>query len=342
MRNLTYNTLMDSVSIENILDLSDASQAVQVLMHATDDEEYITDYSESSKKKMRDIARLFLKEELDIHGDSDDYHNLAVDYSSLRMFSCACMIIERGLNHFQASVDLLADLIEYSTKSGQMDKAEKTYKKLLKVRRQLWNWRAYVFSIQYLNEKVKTLTQKAIDKVKSEVLALSEEFVQYSMKHSEIKDIAYHARSQVSSVYGGEDSEEKVLLAVYEKDTSIAPRCALRLAQIYFEREKFEDSIKYLNKVLPGLSKPQPSFNSAYAYMLRAMCNTSVLLCKYPEGDLAENREQILAIYKDFDTSRSIGQLNSAYEEAIESTIKILEKQSGVKNDEGENNPDFI
>ena len=111
-----------------------------------------------------------------------------------------------------------------------------------------------------------------------------------------------------------------------------APRCALRLADLYFDRANYAASITYLNKSMSAFSKPQPDINGSYLYLLRAMSNTSILLSKVSDGDYGQASDEIVAIYRDFNTALANRDLPNEYRQAAETTIKILESQSNVLN----------
>ena len=147
MKDISYNELIEIAQEEGIVILKDVSSVFKKIVKEGDDfEEY--SYSNSTRKKLRDLAKLVSNPEYKVFADSDVFHNLAIDFSKLNLYDCALSILERGLNEFPSS-DLLADKILYASESGQYDLCEDAYERLNCLDKGSWGWRAYSFTIKY-------------------------------------------------------------------------------------------------------------------------------------------------------------------------------------------------
>lgn len=60
-------------------------------------------------------------------GDIDDFHNVAVTFAKIDLYDMACLYLEKGLELFPYSVDLLADYIIYGLSCGNIEKCSKYY-----------------------------------------------------------------------------------------------------------------------------------------------------------------------------------------------------------------------
>lgn len=353
---------MGSVETEQYLVLSDAIETVQILLNEKENMEFDYDASESydtsTKKKLRNISKLFTRDDIKYYGNADEYHNLAVGYSKQSMFYEACLILERGLKKFNSSVDLFADIIQYYANIGMMEEAEGAYEKLSKISRDRWNWRAYVFVSNYLMECVNV--NFGADRYSNGGIRFSQEdtirqafetadqYIEYAQTHTENIDKAYYQLSETISKLGvrhQDENEESVLLKGCQLSES-ATRCALKLAELYFQRGNYSESINYLNKSIITSGSPQPEVRRSYLYLLRAMSSTSQLLhsinSNSQSGNFGEKKDCIHNIYRDFNSALATGDLPNEYEQAAKNTIKILETQSNIINEENNSNDDFI
>ena len=83
-------------------------------------------------------------------GTSMDFHNFGVECARRNAEELACDYLERGLNKYPTSVDLLADYIKYGMVCDRLDKCGEYYSILMGISKNIWNWRAFRFSIDYL------------------------------------------------------------------------------------------------------------------------------------------------------------------------------------------------
>lgn len=88
--------------------------------------------------------------DVELSGDSADYHNLAAEMARGSMYIESCRVLKKGLCYFPKDTDLLSDLIEYATKGSMFDDADEATNQLLNdIPRRLWTWRCYEFICDY-------------------------------------------------------------------------------------------------------------------------------------------------------------------------------------------------
>lgn len=337
MKQKTFQELLDISREEGILPLKDVSAVVKDLMNSTEDfmgsDFTESDYSQSPEKKMRDLARLVKDETLTILANSNDFHNLAVDYARLNIYDCAVWILERGLTTSPYSSDLLADMILYGIESGQRPVCEKAHANLMRLEKDAWGWRAYSFTISYYLDKARRLPKgKSREALKEKTFALVEEFISFGKSHPEdAADRAFSCKAKVISEFGGKETKEDVLRAGCEV-INPAPQCALHLADIVFNRGKYDETLALLRQCILAVQRPQPDINCAYTYLLCAMAKTSKLIAETPDGDYSNKEFEIQTIYKDFHTALAAQDIAPVYESAAQRTIKVLEVQTGFQD----------
>lgn len=330
---MTFNELIDIAQEEKSLSLKDVSLVLKNLMQDSDVDYVQYSYTQSPRKKYRDIARMIKNPELKIFAGSDDFHNLAVDYVHMNMFDCAIWILDRGLTYSSCSSDLLADKLLYGTESSQTDICEEAYNQLMCLDKNSWGWRAYSFTLDYYLEKANRLPKgKDREKIKEETIRMAEEFISYAKRYPEDIDRAFFEKAKAIKVFGSEKETEEDVLQAGCNATIAAPRCALRLADILFDRGNYDGSLLYLNQCIQTMLAPQPGVNHSYVFLLSALSKVSKLFSETSIGD-CENKESLVkSVYKDFHTALADPEINPTYKKAAKTTIKVLEVQTGYKD----------
>lgn len=254
-------------------------------------------------------------------GDADDWHNFAVDIARRDLFDLACEILEGGLQAFPKNADLLADYLEYGISCGRIDRCKEYYKTLLKIPKIRWNWREYSFLIDYLSYLwERSDSEKELLKLQNEMLDLANEFRSNFPKGEE----SYRCEAEVFKLINDKESEEKVLRLALNEQT-IAPKCALRLADLLFDRGDYEDALKQIQRALHDATQTQRCVNEGYLYCLSGL--SKMALAMRDENAITE--DAVLEIYSDFDISLQQNH-KSSYVDTIRSKTIILVAKSGI------------
>lgn len=102
-------------------DPQEDSSACLTLGLATDivESRYLRDFSTAEPEEKQQILKdltTFLEQLLrqpQISGSADAWHNLCVVLAQCDLYNLACITLERGLDFYPKSVDLLADYLQY-------------------------------------------------------------------------------------------------------------------------------------------------------------------------------------------------------------------------------------
>lgn len=326
MRKIIFDELLEEVNQEKVINVPDIWEVIEQLLQKDEiDEDYTNlDYENGCRKRLRKIANLFNNKELLLYGTPEEIHNCAVPLARANMYDCACMILKRGLDSLEASIDLLADYIRYGISCGRYEECEEYFIRLKKISKKQWNWRAFSFSIDYLLDKINRVSDvRRRNILKKEAIKLSDEFVSVIGT-----DQAYFDKAQVLKIFGSDsvDTEETILLKGISS-LKVAPRCALRMSDILFEKGEYKEAAELLKKCCINAFKPQPGISGSYSFLLSALSKTSDLFCEHLGGDFRDSENAVLDIYKDFNTAFKTN-LNSTYEETANMAIRIIEAQT--------------
>ena len=227
-------------------------------------------------------------------------------------------------------MDLLGDYLKYGVEDMRWEQCEKYYRDLIALDRSDWNWRAYSFSIDYLLEKRKrAISAEERRGLRDEVLKLAKAFVK-----REESDLAFF---DLSNVYGelNKKAEEKATLSLAISKSGFSPRCSLRLADLEISAGNYSQALERL-KVCQTSLKPQSDINLAYVYLLKMLCESSIMLSNILDGsmDKPSIEENANAIYRDYNSAYKIG-LDSIMLKTANAVIAVIENQTGVRNNMG-------
>lgn len=336
MKKIQYEELMQIAEEENLMSLSDVEAVVNNLIQGPDTDEFADesgdfDYANNPRKKLRDIAKLFDsdKKDLQIYGTADDYHNVAVNYARQNIYDGACKILQYGLLAIPYSVDILADLVRYGISSGQYWLCEEPYNTLSGISKDRWNWRAFSFSIDYLVEKANHVSSDLErNGLKQQALTLADQFIE-----KDKSDQAYFDKANILREFGDDsinNQTEQSVLRCGLNNVKVAPKCALRLADILFEKGDYKEAIENLWQCCNNTFKPQPDVNGSYAFLLLALSKASELFSDNQRDDYSEVEKMVYAIYKDLHTAISYG-LNGVFRQTADKAISVIETQTGYE-----------
>ncbi|WP_325198943.1 hypothetical protein [Oscillibacter sp.] len=325
---MTYELLMRIAEKENRLNLEIVEIIIDQLLHTKNDDDFSLDeYEDSNYYKLGQLAKLIGDKNIFIEsGKADNFHNVAVAYAKSHYFDWACTILQRGLEEKSTAgaVDLLADYLAYGISCGQQDRCSKYYQRLCKNPREKWNWRAYSFSIDYLlDQHNEDMEEVRYSKIREEALRIANEAIERRGD-----DQAYLDKAEIYKD-GLPEEERRILEDAVQKLGYAAPKCALRLADIMFEAAEYEEASEKL-LICCNAYQMQRTINKEYVRLLLALCKTSILFKKHPDGDYAPYADDIHSIYRDINTALKEDN-HRRFNETAKLLSKVVEAMTGIK-----------
>lgn len=252
--------------------------------------------------------------DVELSGDSADYHNLAAEMARGSMYIESCRVLKKGLCYFPKDTDLLSDLIEYATKGSMFDDADEATNRLLNdIPRRLWTWRCYEFICDYY---------RAIGELEK-ADKLCDEFISAipTAEHG------YRSKAEIAKLLNpGMDGIKKsidILQLAIDGHVN-CPQCANALAETYLSIGKFDEALKAVNQAILELAQDQPHVNVAYVFYNRAVIQDRMFM----QGLINSDSSQSLAnnAYKDYHLALSFKLLGSIVSRQAQVRIKILEQ----------------
>ena len=307
-------------------------------------------YSANDEMQQDDRAELvsfinrFSKQDT-FSGSADDFHNFAVELARKDEYVMACDILEIGLDKkkggFSRNCDLLADYLQYGINCGRTEKAKECFVTLMGIPRRRWTWRGFSFGItflQYLTEQniidenileaissvdCTMVDYDGLDSAERVMLAFVQEFKKYFPNSEE----PYQMESQV---YIYLKNEEKALEVLSEAEKQIinCPKCALRRADMLFERGEYEVAGKSVNRALEDAVQTQSSINEGYLHYLYSLC----IIANSRRKEIKLSEEEIDRVYMHFNIALvEFDDGRQSYKNVIRRNVRNLQAETGVE-----------
>lgn len=296
--------------------VSYASRKAQIYMN------YIyRDEDDDARKDLYDLMEQFFSQKQQ-SGDADDFHNFAVDLARRDEYALACDVLDCGLNLFPKNVDLLADYLQYGVSCNKLEECKKIYKTLIKIPRRRWTWRGFAFLVDYLQFLVdRSDSEKDIDSKEKEMLSIVEDF----RKIKPYSEEAYRTEADVYRRLNMHDKEAETLKTALDT-IKVAPKCALRYADLLFERGLYDEASDAIQRAISDATQTQTSVNEGYIYYLSGLCKIAKSQQNNSEFSLDEN--SVKGIYSDFNIAltKFQGADNSFVDVIRTKTITIINK----------------
>lgn len=276
---------------------------------------------EAQTAELTSFVQALLAQEV-VPGDADDWHNLAVDVARKDYFDLACDIIEAGLAEFPNNTDLLGDYLQYGTSCRRTEQCHMYYERLKALPKVKYTWRSFHFSANWLTY----LWEQCVDAGNLELLTqeLQGLAVQYR-RYFPNSEESYLCEADIYRLIKDPKKEIKILQQPISRGLPM-PKCALRLADAYFEAGEYGKSLEMVQRSLNDSNQVQQAVNESYLYYLSGLARLSLIR---KNGQLS-SAEHIEEIYKDFEYSLRLN-IRPSLRDSICAKTSLLRHQSNVQ-----------
>ena len=209
-----------------------------------------------------------------IAGDADRFHNATVELARIGFFDYAYALAEVGQKRFLKNTDLLGDLLCYGMQCRDLEELEKWYDVLCQINKRFWTWRAYQFSFDYWMERLPEANEEELKEWENRIVDIFTSF-QNNFRFLSDKSAcekAFLMNYEYYTLIGEESKAEEALreATINPVTKNKCPQCALKLADHYFEKGDYAESLKYAN-IAVSIKEDQPSISLGYTNYIRAM-----------------------------------------------------------------------
>ena len=264
---MNYETFISVINKTSRVKIRNAIKVIEQLYNdANDEEDSIDEYC-----KIYDLYD-FLLEQSVFEGDEFDFHNLAIVCARQDDYLSACKWLDKGLEIYPFSIDLLSDYLNYGMQCNKIKECNNAYNKLLK-RKDKWNWRAYKFSIDYLIA-LSNIDCSERDSIIEKLIVEFQRNLPYE-EDAYLVEAEYLYRKNIIENDESAHSFVSVLTYVTSDKCKVKriPKCALKLADYYYDTGKnIETAIQLIERCKKDSVETQRSINREYVYLLSSLC----------------------------------------------------------------------
>ena len=315
-------------SVEKLEEVSDAIGNVAEA-HDFIAKLFSNDSENTSDKAQRTRILLALVERIkseEIKGDSDDYHNCASVLARQNYFEFAADITEKGLEVFGDDIDLLSDYTYYSHKAGRRKNVDDGLERLDKINRDIWNWRAFTFYIDVINDR------EASEKNRKRVLQCVADYKRVLPD----EERAYMAEYETLKKYGELAAAENALVHA-EDSLTMTAQCSLALSRIYHMRGEYDKAINSASRAILGQAETQPSSNTGAAFAHRGLSKDAKIHKAILDGVSPDTQyDDIKSAINDYKMACQLGYSYSNIKIRIKTLREYLPSESYEKASDSE------
>lgn len=300
------------------------------------DEDYLQVGIES---QMLELASKVADENVQLVGDADSVHNLAVEYARMGFSNAACMYLEKGLQmrKMEGNIDLLADYIKYTDAADDntLDKAQIYYEKLCRISRKRWNWRAYEFSIDYLLFSLDIDSEKRENDadIYKKIIKHANDYRKHFEEHPK-RDRAYYT---LANVYSSRNEHKKMLnlLTKALQNGRKMPLCAMKLAEYYFKIGDYIKTREYIELCKVMEIDMDQDMKFGYPYLISALCmmvDVFMELGTWKHRSDQEKRDIISLITENYDAAIIAFGDKDPHIKEVKKQLDVLRTSLGIQN----------
>lgn len=311
-------------SVEKLEEISDTIGNVAEASKFTA-ELFSSAYPDTTDRSQRTRILLALIERVkrgDIKGDSDDYHNFSAELARQNYYEFASDVAKKGLKIFSDNIDLLSDYIFYSHKAGHIDDVKTGINQLEKIERNIWNWRAFTFYIDVLNES------EANNDNKEKALQCVEDYKRVLPD----EERAYMAEYETFKKYGELESAERALVFA-EENLAMTAQCSLTLSELYHMRGDYDKAIYSATRAILGQAETQPSSNTGSAFAHRGLAkDAKIHKCLIDSANINTQYSSIQSAINDYKMAIQLGYSHRNIITRLNILQKLLPAEMQEKN----------
>lgn len=306
-----------------IISVSRANKLTQFYFEEIEDEDEDEIFSES-RQALYDLIAQFVRQPYH-NGSDDQFHNLSVTLAKNEEYGLAIDVLECGLNIFPNNVDMLSDYLQYGTKGSSAQKLQEYADRLKAIPRRRWTWRGFSFLVDYLIYlHGKSNSDEEMTALEEEMLQLTADFKKY-FPYSED---AYKTEADVYACVNDIKKETEILKTAIDNEDIVCPKCALRYADIMFDRGKYDDAALATKQAMLYTTQTQSSVREGYLYYLYALCLVVKIQKSILDGETAD-KVAVEEVYRNFNHALvDLG--DTSYEQVIVTKATMLKNLTSI------------
>ena len=205
--------------------------------------------------------------------EPDIYHNLVMDLFHAGDYVIAEKVCSFVLQYAPKNLDLLADALEACGSTCQFDRGEKYLAKAKEIPMELWSWRLFFYSVDFLKIKLKAYSDDLT------LFSRASELAQQYMKYFPTDEHGYNQYAELLlCVNRREEAIQKLQEFIMETHPGgrkysrlICPQCCVTLLSLLDESDDYDTIIDICDRGLAYTAQEQPSASIGFFVYRKAL-----------------------------------------------------------------------
>lgn len=269
-------------------------------------------------------------------GEASYYHNEAADYGRAGDLRQAFLIVNEGLSFYPYNMDLLADALCYSAGKN----CDSFLDRMIEIGSEHWNWRAFVFAVDYLIDNVANCEPDPNRRKKA--LANAVEFAEEYISAFPYDERAYVAKVKALEAAQGKDGRIRAKQLLHDlilgnEDNPDSRKkiplvqCCIRYGDMLMECGEYETVPHVMEMGIAGSAQEQPSGDIGYLFYLKALAEDAQFQLDfsakpYRDGENKTFETRARAILADYSTADKLfGSGRFAFSRVIQQRSIVLQ-----------------
>jgi len=284
----------------------------------------------------REVADYVLEPSHNVYGTANEFFNFITSYLTSGDYYTALKLCQRALQFYPYDTDLVATTFQSASGCGRFEVCERMLQVANRIPKKCWNWRSFVFIIDYYQAYLTACDPERVDEVLEEALAVARDYQRYlptdergynkeaelllfANRKTEAQRVLEHA------IFG------KVQLENGEVVSLVAPQCCVTmLDEVLGQSTDYKLIAKVAQRGVRNTAQAQPSANIGY-FVYREALALDAIVCD--ADDVREGFRNVERVRDALMTYRcAYGMLKNrrAYTNTIEKRFAILCDKSGI------------
>ncbi len=287
-------------------------------------------------RRFRGVARAVLDPANEIYGTPDEFFNLINLYLTAGDFHSGCDLAGRALGLYPHDVDLLSSALRAAVGCARFDVCGQVIAQMRAVPKKCWNWRAFLFLIDYYKTYLCACDVEAIDAVLEEALEVARDY----QRMLPLDERGYDSEAELL-LYANRVEEAQAVLeraifgTVSMPDGSavslVAPACCVTmLDRVLGQSTDYRLAVRVAQRGVRNTAQEQPSANIGYFMYREALALDAQVCDAHDDRDGFRNLERVRAALVAYRCAWGMLEDRPAYRSTIERRYSILCHKSGI------------
>lgn len=292
----------------------------------------------------RRVAAYVLDPENNVYGTASEFFNFVTSYLGKGDYHTALAVCERALSLYPYNIDLLAAALQSATGCARFDACERLLDLARRIPLKCWNWRMFVFAVDYYQAYLAACDPTEIDGVLDKALAVAREY----QRCLPTDERGYNKEAELLLFANRKDEAQRVLehaifgrvqLENGESASLVAAQCCVTmLDNVLGDSTDYRLIAKVAQRGVRNTAQAQPSANIGYFVYREALALDAIVCDADDVHEGFRNVERVRDVLVTYRCAYRMLQGRAVYRATIERRYSVLCHKSGIDDmplDEG-------